>query len=157
VSQSLLIKSRPGGKKVEVRQLRKAACMLLEELLGIAHFDLAIYLVRPVEMTRINQKFLGHEGSTDVITFDYADAPGSVVHGEIFICVDEAVSQARRFRTTWTHELVRYFIHGVLHLLGYDDVRPAARRKMKREENRLLKEMARRLSLAKIGVQSKAK
>ena len=65
--------------------------------------------------------------------------------------MDDAISQARQFGTTWTSELVRYVIHGVLHLLGHDDVRPVTRRKMKREENRLLKEIARRFPLRKIG------
>ena len=47
------------------------------------------------------------------------------LHGEIFICVDEAVWQARKFRTSWQSEIVRYLVHGVLHLLGHDDSRPA--------------------------------
>ena len=43
--------------------------------------------------------------------------------GKSFVCLDEAVRQARRFHTTWQSELVRYVVHGVLHLLGYDDQR----------------------------------
>ena len=72
------------------------------------------------------------------------------VHGEIFICIDEAVTQARRFRTTWPSELVRYLVHGILHLQGYDDLTPAARRKMKREENRLLQQLARHYLLQRL-------
>src|SRR5439155_4782764 len=60
------------------------------------------------------------------------------LHGEIFICIDDAVKQARQFRTTWQSELVRYLTHGVLHAVGYDDLTPADRCVMKREENRLL-------------------
>jgi len=41
--------------------------------------------------------------------------------GEIFICVDEAVLQARKFGTSWPSEVVRYIIHGVLHLCGFND------------------------------------
>ena len=73
-----------------------------------------------------------------------------VLHGEIFICVDEAVVQARRFRASWQSELVRYVIHGVLHLRGFDDLHPAGRRKMKREEDRLLREIALRFALSKL-------
>jgi probable rRNA maturation factor len=70
--------------------------------------------------------------------------------GEIFICVDEAVLQARRFRTSWPSEVVRYLVHGVLHLRGYDDLQPAARRRMKRQENRLLRALAARFSLSQL-------
>ncbi len=64
------------------------------------------------------------------------------LHGEIFICVDEAIAQARKYAPRWQSEIVRYVIHGILHLLGHDDSRPAARRRMKREENRLLRRLA---------------
>jgi rRNA maturation RNase YbeY len=70
------------------------------------------------------------------------------LHGELFICVDEAVLQAKNFKTSWQSEIVRYVVHGVLHLLGHDDLKPGLRRKMKREENRLVRLLARRFSLA---------
>ncbi len=72
------------------------------------------------------------------------------LHGEIFICLDDAVKQARAFQTTWQSELTRYVIHGLLHLCGHDDLQPAARLKMKREENRLLRETTKRFVLAKL-------
>jgi probable rRNA maturation factor len=64
--------------------------------------------------------------------------------------MDEAVWQARKFRTSWQSEIVRYLVHGVLHLLGQDDSSNSERRKMKREENRLLRELSRRFSLAQL-------
>ena len=44
------------------------------------------------------------------------------IHGEMFICVDEAIVQAKKFKTNWQSEVVRYIIHGILHLLGHDDL-----------------------------------
>ena len=99
-------------------------------------------------MTRINQTFLNHAGSTDVITFDYSvPAPTPCLAGEIFICVDDAVRQAREFGTTWPAEVVRYLVHGLLHLEGYDDLITARRRAMKREEHRVLEDLAERFPL----------
>jgi rRNA maturation RNase YbeY len=72
------------------------------------------------------------------------------LHGEIFVCMDEAVAQARRFRTSWQSELVRYIVHGILHLRGFDDRRAAPRARMKREENRLVRELAARFDFAAI-------
>ena len=53
------------------------------------------------------------------------DHANHALHGELFICVDEAVAQAKEFKTSWQSEVVRYVVHGVLHLLGHDDLQPA--------------------------------
>jgi len=104
----------------------------------------------------INETFLKHEGSTDVVTFDYADkTEETILAGEIFICIDEAIVQAKKFRTSWQSEIVRYVVHGVLHLTGHDDLKPNLRRRMKREENRLLSRLSRKFSLAQIAGASK--
>ena len=74
---------------------------------------------------------------------DRRDACAPLLHGESFVCLDEAVSQARRFHTTWQTELVRYVVHGVLHLLGYDDAASRARHKLKEAEDTLVGRLAR--------------
>ena len=161
MSGSLLIQCRPETAAVHARPLRQIIRRVLRDLLPAKRFDLAIFIVRSPEMAQLNETHLQHEGPTDVITFDYLEKPNqvsrplTVLHGEIFVCFDEAVSQARRFRTTWPDELVRYIIHGLLHLRGYDDQRPADRRRMKREEDRLLKEIARCSPLKQVARKSK--
>ncbi len=99
-------------------------------------------------MTRLNADLLQHTGSTDVITLDYSDP--TLLAGELFVCIDEALLQARRFRTTWQQEIIRYIIHGILHLQGHDDLRAAPRRRMKLEENRRLREITRDFHLSKL-------
>jgi len=154
----LTISNRQRTKPINVRQLRQIIRVLLEDLLQLDQVELGISFVGAAEMTRVNETFLQHAGSTDVITFDYLDArPASTnlkpapVHGELFICVDEAVTQARRFRTTWQSELIRYIIHGLLHLLGHDDHGVVARRQMKRAEGRLLQQLGARFPLSRLG------
>lgn len=148
--------NRQRSRPVDLRAIRPIVETLLGELLGIKTADLEVSLFDALDMARLNETFLHHAGSTDVITFDYSE-PGTRnseqqtrLHGEIFICVDEAIRQARRFRTTWQSEIVRYLVHGVLHLTGYDDQRAADRRKMKREENRLLRSLASRFPLSRL-------
>jgi rRNA maturation RNase YbeY len=151
IAKELCLRNRQRSRSVDLPLLREIALVLLQDLIGANRFELGVYLVDPVEMTRLNEAFLHHAGSTDVITFNYAsEAEGEELHGEIFICIAEAVAQARRFRVTWQHELVRYVVHGILHLLGHDDADPAARRKMKREENRLVRQLARRFVLPRL-------
>jgi rRNA maturation RNase YbeY len=64
--------------------------------------------------------------------------------------VDDAIQQAKEFQTSWQAEVVRYAIHGVLHLLGYDDLKPHLRREMKREENRLVRRLEGKFSFAQL-------
>ncbi len=91
---------------------------------------------------------------------DHEDAPAtdsrrgdarSALYGEIFICVEEAVRQARRFRTLWQAELVRYLVHGLLHLTGHDDRTRRQRQAMKHEEERLLSTLKRRFPVRRVG------
>jgi probable rRNA maturation factor len=62
----------------------------------------------------------------------------------LFISVPDAVGQAAVYGTTPSLELLRYVVHGVLHLRGYDDLEPGLRRVMKREENRLVRRLSER-------------
>ena len=150
---NIVIANRQRTKKLNVRLLKQIIGGLFAEL-NISEGELGINLVGAKEMAKVNWQFLQHEGSTDVITFDHADgAHGKTrpaLHGELYVCVDDAVAQAMEFRTSWQSEAVRYIVHGVLHLLGHDDLKPALRRRMKREENRLVRLLANRFSLAQL-------
>ncbi len=145
---NITIANRQRTKKVNTRLLKQIAGELLAEL-KIAEADFGIALVSDKEMAQVNWQFLQHEGATDVITFDH-ESTRTKLHGELFICVDVAMAQAKEFKSSWQSELVRYVVHGVLHLLGYDDLKPALRRKMKREENRLVRLLEKRFSLAQL-------
>ena len=141
------IANRQRARKINKPLLEKIVAELFSEL-EIMEVELGIHLVGAKEMARVNWQFLHHEGSTDVITFDHQESgvrsqkSELKLNGELFICVDEAVTQAKEFGTNWQSEVVRYIVHGVLHLLGYDDLKPQLRRVMKREENRLVRLLA---------------
>jgi probable rRNA maturation factor len=167
---NIAVVNRQRTRKINLRLLGKITSALLTEL-EIEKADIGICLAAAPEMTRLNETFLRHAGSTDVITFDYGfvvppsggskrgvvpaqknrlKAGQQTLQGEIFICVDEAVLQARKFGTNWQSEVIRYMVHGVLHLLGFDDSSTGARRKMKWEENRRLREITHRFPLSKL-------
>lgn len=138
----LNIQNRQRSRPVNVARLRRLTRRLLLEFLKLERFDLGICIVGATAMTRLNETFLRHKGSTDVVTFDYADKTETSLRGEIFICIDDVIANARRFGVNPQSELLRCVVHGVLHLLGFDDKRPADRRKMKRKENLLLGKLA---------------
>ncbi len=179
MSGTLVLRSRERSCAVDLRSLRRIVRALLRDLLQEEHFNLGICLVSAQEITRLNENFLQHRGPTDVITFDYTerawqasglysepastaatldrlDGCSTLLHGEIFICLDEAIAQARRFRSSWQSELVRYIVHGLLHLQGHQDLHAAARRRMKREENRLLRQLGRRFNFRELARQARS-
>jgi probable rRNA maturation factor len=144
----IAVSNRQRAKKIDVRLLEKIATAALEEL-ELEAEEVSIVLVNAKEMASINEKFLNHEGPTDVITFDYQNTELRI-YGEIFVCLEEAKRQAKEFKTTWQAEVVRYVVHGILHLAGHDDLQPVARKKMKKEEGRLVRELSRRFALSKL-------
>lgn len=151
---SLQIINRQKTRRIDARRFRRAAGVLLDDLLDLCGYEMAVHFLDAKQMAQANEQFLDHHGSTDVITFDYNEGytelgpSAGTLRGEILISVDDAVSQAHQFKTRWQEEVSRYFIHGVLHLLGYDDVSPAKRTIMKREENKLLRRLAAQCDLA---------
>lgn len=151
MSRVIAILNRQRKKRVNRARLTQIIHALLDRR-KLVEVQLGIVLVGGKEMACVNETFLRHKGSTDVITFDHGDqtTPGHL-HGELFICVNDAIAQAKEFKTTWQSEVVRYVVHGVLHLEGYDDLKPTARRKMKRVENQLVRTLAEDFAFARIG------
>lgn len=70
-------------------------------------------------LLKINQDYLNHNHFTDVITFDYSDK--GIISGDIFISIDKVLDNSSKFGDSFMTELNRVIIHGVLHLLGYND------------------------------------
>ena len=67
----------------------------------------------------VNQQYLQHDYFTDIITFDYCE--GDRLSGDLFISVDTVRENALEYGTEFVDELNRVIVHGVLHLIGYDD------------------------------------
>ncbi len=158
----LSLQNRQRARAVNVRRLREIVRSLLTEQLQFTEVELSIVLVSARRMAQVNEQFLQHEGSTDVITFDYLESRrirrtvashSSRLCGELLVCVEDAVVQAEVFQTSWPAEIVRYIVHGVLHLCGEDDQTPAARRIMKRRENRLVRRLEQGFSFAALARQ----
>jgi probable rRNA maturation factor len=151
VSGTLVVRNRQRARPLNTKFLRDIVRALLVEELSRDDFEIGISIIGEQAMTRMNEGYLRHQGSTDVISFDYTDAKRpKLLAGEIFVCLDEALAQAPRFRVSWQNELVRYIVHSILHLSGFDDKTAAARRKMKREEDRLMRQLSSRFNFQRI-------
>jgi probable rRNA maturation factor len=151
----LRVVNRQKTRPIDLQLLKQIARATLKEFLDREQYELGVHLVGAREMAAINEKYLHHEGSTDVITFDYNEG-GQSLHGEIFICIDDALIQARQFGVSWQSEVARYLVHGLLHLEGFDDTEPALRKAMKRRENNLVKELSLRFDFRKLSRRKRA-
>lgn len=84
-------------------------------------------------LLEINRKYLGHDYYTDIITFDYSE--GDTISGDLFISVDTVRSNAEYYSADFKDELDRVIVHGVLHLIGYDDHTDEQTAEMRAREN----------------------
>ena len=150
----LSIRNSQRRREIDLRLLRRIVLDCLKELLKV-EFEVGIKIVSSSEMARVNEQYLGHAGPTDVITFNHLESEEQDrIHGDIYVCIDEAVIQARRFGTSWQEELVRYVIHGMLHLLGYDDRTERLRQRMKRVEDKLMTQISEHFPFRRLQVRS---
>ncbi|HMJ05554.1 MAG TPA: rRNA maturation RNase YbeY [Chthoniobacterales bacterium] len=118
---SIQIRSAQRKLQVELESLQEfaeralARCLNLPACVGSPGRELGeinVVLVSDRRMAALHQEFMNIPGPTDVLTFQ---------HGEIVVSVETAQQNAERFATSAADEIKLYVIHGLLHLLGFDD------------------------------------
>jgi probable rRNA maturation factor len=91
------------------------------------------------EIIRINKEHLKKDYITDIITFRYdEDAQDKHIEGTLYCCATRIMEQAIEFGASPEHEFYRVFIHGLLHLAGYDDASKSEKNQMTDRENHYL-------------------
>ena len=130
---------RGGGRLPGGGALRKWAAAALTGAGREPGPALTVRFVGRAESARLNGRFRGKAGATNVLAFPAAGGTGEL--GDIVICLPLVAGEAReRERPARTH-LAHLVVHGTLHLLGYDHHRHAAARQMERLETRIMKEL----------------
>ena len=72
-------------------------------------------------LLKINQIYLDHDFYTDIITFDHREEIKNPLESDIFISIERVKDNAQKMAISFDRELHRVIIHGVLHLLGWND------------------------------------
>lgn len=98
--------------------------------------DIAVIFCSDKYLLDINIKYLKHNYYTDIITFDYCE--GNRLSGDLFISVDSVRENANEYGSSFEDELNRVIVHGVLHLMGYDDHTDEDITQMRAKENACL-------------------
>ena len=95
--------------------------------------DISIIFCSDNYILDVKMKYVQHDYFTDIITFDYCE--GDTVSGDLFISVDSVRENAAFYGTEFKDELNRVIVHGVLHLIGYDDHSEEDIKEMRAKEN----------------------
>jgi probable rRNA maturation factor len=111
----------------------------LSRLAGLLYKNEGIPKVRGISLVlcsdrairSLNAEYRAIDRATDVLSFTIGDED---LLGEIYISTERAKVQARRFGTSFDNEIMRLFVHGFFHLLGYDHKKPGDRIKMEKKE-----------------------
>ena len=95
--------------------------------------DLSFIFCDDMELLNKNSKYLNHDTLTDILTFDYSE--NNNISGDIYISIDRVKENAKTYKVTFENELDRVMIHGVLHLLGYNDKSKKDQKAMREKED----------------------
>lgn len=134
---------RGKGGEIGAHEARTKAVKVLREL-GLENAELSLVLVDDAEMERLNFRFLGRQGPTNVMAFSQVEGEGPpgvpMVLGDVVISVETCEKEAREAGVAFCERFLELLVHGVLHLLGHehegDEQRAAL---MAKEEERLLR------------------
>lgn len=124
-----------------LRWLMDATSRMAAELGPSTCGEIRVRFVGDGAMAAAHERYAGVPGTTDVLTFDYAEpggAEGRPLDADLLVCVDEALRQSARRGHPVERELLLYMLHGALHCLGHDDHDEAAAARMHRREDEVL-------------------
>jgi probable rRNA maturation factor len=144
------ITNRQSQLSLPTGDIRKCAETLLAEE-QVASASISLVFVDDREIQRLNRDYLQHDYATDVISFlleerlpDRDDASpesprgyGKYLDGEVIVSVETAIRSAEEYRWSAEQETILYVVHGLLHLVGYDDVSDDERAVMRRREQEI--------------------
>lgn len=136
----ITVTNEQSALRINRRRLVAAVRVALE---GLHAARISLAVVDDPRIHELNRQFLAHDYPTDVLSFLLEQSEG-YLEGEVIVSAERAQAECDHYGWGPTEELLLYAIHGVLHLAGYDDLRPGPRRRMRAQE---------KVCLARLGVE----
>ncbi len=156
----LTIRNKTKKLKINLRLFKELLLCALDELKEQSYI-INIILVNSKEIEKLNNQYLNHIGVTDVISFEYSkyeenhngldnETENPEIWGDVVICPEVAIQNAAKFKTTVSKEIIRYAIHGILHLKGYNDETPEEQKLMRKMENTTITHLKRKYNIEEL-------
>jgi probable rRNA maturation factor len=123
-----------GFKVLDIRKKKSWLKDLVKEQ-GFKLGELNYIFLNDEGLHKINVEYLNHDTYTDIITFDNSEDE-SMIEGDIFVSVERIAENAKKFKVNFETELTRVMAHGVLHLCGFLDKKPADVKLMRKMEDK---------------------
>lgn len=144
-SESLSIEQTHPSRRLDDAVLRQLIRHVLAAE-GATLVHLSVVLTGHETVRHLNREYLDHDYNTDVLSFSLRDGPApdspdatpEGMEGEVYVDLDTAAERHEEFDTSFEREAYRYVVHGVLHLLGYNDATESGQETMRRKEDRYL-------------------
>ena len=124
-------------KDIDRRGLRKLASIVWKAFRS-EKCDVSLNFVPDQEIIEINKEYLNKDYATDVISFDLGETPETGQIADIYISPEVARQNAEHYRCDFSSELARVVIHGMLHVIGYEDTTDTERNEMRLLEDKFL-------------------
>lgn len=129
--------NRQKALKISLPQARAIVKQVIEEEGETCH-EVSLYFVDSSTICDLHQQFFDDPSPTDCISFpmDEDKQTEDRILGEVFVCPEVAIKYANQHQCDVYEEVTLYMIHGLLHLMGYDDIEEKERKKMRQAEAR---------------------
>ncbi len=127
--------------RIDTKQIKKITTKFLKHLKQPKDCILNLIFVSPYKIKQLNKKYFKKNRITDVIAIEPGKFDREIFNnylGDIIICPQKAKENSKRFNTSLKNEVSLYIAHGILHLLGYDDLKEKDRKKMEKKQQELM-------------------
>lgn len=138
-NETVLLISNVSNTEIPVpKDQFESVLQTVEDQENVRFQEIELVYVDEKEIVRINREHLNKEYVTDIITFRYDEGMDQQIEGTLFCCSPRIKEQSKEFGTLESHEFLRIFAHGLLHLAGYDDLTKDQKTIMTQKENEIL-------------------
>ncbi len=138
-TDSRLTLNNESGITLPIRESELLKLMeITEKNESIRFQEIELVYVDEEEIVRINSEFLDRKYVTDIITFRYDESSPKAIEGTLYCCAPRISEQSIEFETDLKTEFLRVFVHGLIHLAGYNDQTPKEKDQMTKLENQFL-------------------